>query len=203
MRIKNARFLRSESAITKNYAGFNVPEIAVVGRSNVGKSSFINMITNNGKLAKTSSTPGRTRLVNYFMINESFVLVDLPGYGYAKASKSEQAVWEGMITDYFAESKNLVGIILLVDIRHTSENDRQMFEYLYTYNIPVLIVATKLDKIKKSEKYQKVLNISSFLKVGKENVYTISNQTREGKEQVLAKLEQLLENGVNVWEFLH
>ncbi len=198
MRIKNARFLRSESAITKNYAGFNVPEIAVVGRSNVGKSSFINMITNNGKLAKTSSTPGRTRLVNYFMINESFVLVDLPGYGYAKASKSEQAVWEGMITDYFAESKNLVGIILLVDIRHTSENDRQMFEYLYTYNIPVLIVATKLDKIKKSEKYQKVLNISSFLKVGKENVYTISNQTREGKEQVLAKLEQLLENGVNV-----
>lgn len=198
MRIKNARFLRSESAITKNYAGFNVPEIAVVGRSNVGKSSFINMITNNGKLAKTSSTPGRTRLVNYFMINESFVLVDLPGYGYAKAAKSEQAVWEGMITDYFAESKNLVGIILLVDIRHTSENDRQMFEYLYTYNIPVLIVATKLDKIKKSEKYQKVLNISSFLKVGKENVYTISNQTREGKEQVLAKLEQLLENGVNV-----
>lgn len=193
MLIKNARFLRSESGITKNYSGFGVPEIAVVGRSNVGKSSFINMLANQNKLAKTSATPGRTRLVNYFMFNDEFVLVDLPGYGYAKAAKNEQNVWEHMITSYFAETDYLAGIILLVDIRHNpTDKDREMFQYLYTYNIPVIIVATKHDKIKRSELPRKIMDISAGLKVAKENIFVVSNETRFGKEKVLEKMGQLL-----------
>lgn len=195
MVVKNARFLKSESGVTKNYTGFGLPEIAVVGRSNVGKSSFINCLANQNRLAKTSSTPGRTRLVNYFMFNESFVLVDLPGYGYAKASKSEQSTWESMITGYFAETEQLAGILLLVDIRHTpTQNDINMLNYLYTYNIPVIIVATKLDKIKKSEMARKIMDISSTLKVGKENIIVTSSETRYGKEKVLDKMEQLINN---------
>lgn len=195
MVIKNARFLRSESGRTKNYQGFGVPEIAVVGRSNVGKSSFINCLANQNKLAKTSSTPGRTRLVNYFMSNEKFVLVDLPGYGYAKASKAEQSVWEHMITSYFAETNYLAGIIMLVDVRHTpTEKDKEMLNYLYTYNIPVIIVATKLDKIKKSEMPRRIMDIASTLKVAKENVILTSSETRYGKDKVLDKIEQLISN---------
>lgn len=195
MVIKNAKFLKSESRITANYVGFNLPEIAVVGRSNVGKSSFINMLANNKKLAKTSSTPGRTRLVNYFLFNNNFVLVDLPGYGFAKASKQEQSGWENMITTYFAESENLVGIILLVDIRHTpTEQDKEMLSYLYAYNIPVVIACTKQDKIKRSEMAKKVMDISSTLMVGKENIIVTSSETKFGKEKICAKMQQLLEN---------
>lgn len=195
MIIKSARFLKSESGVTKNYSGFGVPEIAVVGRSNVGKSSFINCLANNHKLAKTSATPGRTRLVNYFMFNENFVIVDLPGYGYAKASKGEQKTWENMITSYFAETDNLVGIIMLVDIRHTpTENDKQMLEYLYTYNIPIVVCATKQDKIKKSEMVARTMDISSTLKLAKENIILTSSETRYGKDKVIEKIYQLIEN---------
>ncbi len=193
MVIKNARFIKSLSRVTSDYSGFGVPEIAVVGRSNVGKSSFINMLANQKKLAKTSSTPGRTRLVNFFMFNEDFVLVDLPGYGYAKASKAEQSGWEYMITSYFAQTNFLAGIIMLVDIRHTpTENDKQMLTYLYTYNIPVVIVATKLDKIKKSEMPRRVMDIASTLKVAKDNIILTSSETRANKDKVLNKIEQLL-----------
>ena len=195
MQIKSARFLKSESGVTKNYSGFGVPEIAVVGKSNVGKSSIINMLANQKKLAKASSTPGRTRLVNYFMFNDKFVLVDLPGYGFAKASKSEQSSWESMITGYFAETNFLAGIIMLVDIRHKpSQNDIDMLNYLYAYNIPVVIVATKQDKVKKSEMASKVMDISSTLKVAKENIIMTSSETRFGKVKVLAKIEQFIDS---------
>ncbi len=195
MIIKNAKFLKSESRITANYVGFNLPEIAVVGRSNVGKSSFINMLANNKKLAKTSATPGRTRLVNYFLFNDNFVLVDLPGYGYAKASKAEQSGWENMITSYFAETNNLVGIIMLVDIRHTpTEQDKEMLAYLYAYNIPVVIACTKLDKIKKSEMARKVMDISGTLMVGKENIIVTSSETKCGKDKICDKIQQFIES---------
>ena len=195
MIIKNAKFLKSESRITANYAGFNLPEIAVVGRSNVGKSSYINMLANNKKLAKTSATPGRTRLVNYFLFNDNFVLVDLPGYGYAKASKAEQSGWENMITSYFAETDNLVGIIMLVDIRHTpTEQDKEMLAYLYAYNIPVVIACTKQDKIKRSEMARKVMDISGTLMVGKENIIVTSSETKYGKDKICEKIEQFIEN---------
>lgn len=195
MIIKNAKFLKSESRVTSDYSGFNLPEIAVVGRSNVGKSSFINMLANNKKLAKTSSTPGRTRLVNYFLFNDNFVLVDLPGYGFAKASKAEQSGWENMITSYFAETNNLVGIIMLIDIRHTpTDQDRAMLNYLYTYNIPVIIACTKQDKIKRSEMPRKIMDISGALKVGKENIIITSSETKFGKDKVCEKMQQLIDN---------
>ena len=193
MIIKQASFLKSASLTSTDWSGFNMPEIAIVGRSNVGKSSFINCLANQTKLAKTSSTPGRTRLVNYFNFNNEFVLVDLPGYGYAKASKEEQGKWESMITTYFAESDNLAGVIMLVDVRHTpTEKDVQMLAYLYTYSIPVIIVATKQDKIKRSEMERRRIDIAGTLKVAKENIILTSSETRFGKEKVLEKMEQLL-----------
>ena len=195
-RVKSAKFVKSESKLTNSYAGFSMPEIAIVGRSNVGKSSFINAMCNNGKLAKTSSTPGRTRLINFFEINSEFMLVDLPGYGFASAGKTEKAKWEGMIDSYFDNSKDLAGALMLVDIRHTpSDLDVLMIEYLYHYNIPVTIVATKLDKIKKSELARKLTDIAATLKVGKSNIFVTSAQDKIGFDKVLDRLYQFIDGG--------
>jgi len=194
-KVKHAKFLTSASKISSDFAGFNMPEIAIVGRSNVGKSSFINGFCNNGKLAKTSSTPGRTRLVNFFEIDQKFVLVDLPGYGFAKAGKSEKDKWEGMIDSYFENSKNLVAVIMLVDIRHEpSKLDVMMMDYLYHYNIPVTVIATKLDKIKKSELSRKITDIAAGLKIGKSNVFVTSAETKTGYVEVYERLEQFLKS---------
>ena len=194
-KVKQAKFIRSESKIPKDFAGFSMPEIAIVGRSNVGKSSFINGFCNNGKLAKTSSTPGRTRLVNFFEIDNKFVLVDLPGYGYAKAGKQEQDKWEGMIDGYFENSKGLVAVIMLVDIRHEpSKLDVMMMDYLYHYNIPVTVVATKIDKIKKSEMARKITDIAAGLKIGKSNVFVTSAQDKIGYDKVYDRIEQFLKS---------
>jgi len=195
-RVKSAKFVKSESKLTNSYAGFSMPEIAIVGRSNVGNSSFINAMCNNGKLAKTSSTPGRTRLINFFEINSEFMLVDLPGYGFASAGKTEKAKWEGMIDSYFDNSKDLAGVLMLVDIRHTpSDLDVLMIEYLYHYNIPVTIVATKLDKIKKSELARKLTDIAATLKVGKSNIFVTSAQDKVGFDKVLERLYQFIDGG--------
>ena len=161
----------------------------------MGKSSFINGFCNNGKLAKTSSTPGRTRLVNFFEIDQKFVLVDLPGYGFAKAGKSEKDKWEGMIDSYFENSQNLVAVIMLVDIRHEpSKLDVMMMDYLYHYNIPVTVIATKLDKIKKSELARKITDIAAGLKIGKSNVFVTSAETKTGYDKVYERLEQFLKS---------
>ena len=147
--IKNAKFIKSEIDFT-NYKGFDLPEIVLLGRSNVGKSSFINMISNNSKLAKVSATQGKTKMVNFFSMNNEFVLVDLPGYGYAETSKVEQQRWGKIIDAYLESSKDLRSAVLLVDVRHVpSKQDIQMLDYLTFNNIPVTIVATKYDKIKK------------------------------------------------------
>ncbi len=202
-KVKQAKFLTSASKISKDFAGFSMPEIAIVGRSNVGKSSFINGFCNNGKLAKTSATPGRTRLVNFFEIDQRFVLVDLPGYGFAKAGKSEKDKWESMIDSYFENSQNLVAVIMLVDIRHEpSKLDVMMMDYLYHYNIPVTVIATKLDKIKKSELPRKITDIAAGLKIGKSNVFVTSAETKFGYEKVYERLEQFLTSGGEIHEDL-
>lgn len=127
-------------------------EIAVVGRSNVGKSSLINCLTNNQKLAKTSQTPGKTRLVNYFLMNNAFYLVDLPGYGFAKRSKNEQEEWGSLISAYLGSGRPK-HLFLLVDIRHEpSPEDRQMFQWTLHAGVPFTVVATKADKIGKSQR---------------------------------------------------
>ena len=191
--IKNAVFLKSESEL-ENFKGFDLPEIILVGRSNVGKSSFINMLSNNSKLAKVSATQGKTKLVNFFLINKDFVLVDLPGYGYAETSKLEQQRWTKMINTYLENSKNIANAILLVDIRHTpTVQDVQMLDYLTFQNIPVTIVATKYDKIKKTERTKRLQDIANKLKVGIENIYLISSETAYGKDNIVGRIYQFVD----------
>ena len=191
--IKNAVFLKSESEL-ENYKGFDLPEIILVGRSNVGKSSFINMLSNNSKLAKVSATQGKTKLVNFFLMNKEFVLVDLPGYGYAEASKLEQQRWTKMIKTYLETSKKIVNAILVVDIRHTpTKQDVQMLDYLTFANIPVTIVATKYDKIKKTDRAKRLQDIATTLKVGIENIYLISSETAYGKDNIVSRIYQFVD----------
>lgn len=191
--IKNATFLKSEVDFS-NYKGFDLPEIVLLGRSNVGKSSFINMLSNNSKLAKVSATQGKTKLVNFFMMNGEFIVVDLPGYGYAETSKVEQQRWGKIIDSYLESSKNLKSAVLLVDVRHApTKQDIQMLDYLTFNNIPATIVATKYDKIKKSERMKKINDIAATLKVGIENIYLISSETAYGKTAIVERLYQFVD----------
>lgn len=191
--IKSATFLKSEIDFSE-YKGFGLPEIMLAGRSNVGKSSFINMLSGNSKLAKVSATQGKTKLVNFFLINKEFILTDLPGYGYAEASKVEQQRWGKIIDSYIESSKNLVGAVLLVDVRHLpTEQDKQMLAYFTFNNIPVTIVATKYDKIKKAERMKKISDIAKSLKVGIENIYLISSETAYGKDIIVERLYQFVD----------
>lgn len=168
-------------------------QVAFVGRSNVGKSSLINMLVNNSKLCKTSQTPGRTRLINYFLINDAFYFVDLPGYGFAQASKKDVFGWQGLIEPYLKNNAMLKCVCVLVDVRHNpTEQDKQMINYLFYYQIPFIIVATKCDKLSKTKVKPALNKIAGELKVGVQNVYGISSQTSFGKDELLNKLEQFL-----------
>ena len=192
MIIKSADFVRSV-ANPNDLVMFDLPEFAFVGRSNVGKSSLINALTNKKKLAKASSTPGRTRLINIFRINNQFHFIDLPGYGFAQASKSEQAKWQDLIGSYLENSANLRRVFVLVDIRHEpSEKDKLMLSYLYTYNIPFNIVATKADKISRGQINKQLNIIASTLGVGIGDIIVTSNQDKRGKDELLEKIENLL-----------
>ena len=191
--IKSAQFIKSETDFS-NFKGFDLPEIMLAGRSNVGKSSFINMLSNNTKLAKVSATQGKTKVVNFFLMNKEFVLVDLPGYGYAETSKVEQHRWGEIIDSYIESSRNLVCAVLLVDVRHLpTEQDKQMLNYFTFNNIPVTIVATKYDKIKKAERMKKISDIATELKVGVENIYLISSETAYGKDIIVDRLYQFVD----------
>ena len=202
--IKSAKFIKSE-ADSKSYAGFSMPEIAVVGRSNVGKSSFINMLANNKKLAKTSSTPGRTRLVNFFEFlgadgaeTQKFMLVDLPGYGYAKASATEQNRWKDMIEGYLNKTTDLKSVILLVDIRHEPTiKDLQMFDYLFRCNINTTVVATKQDKLSKSQLHKNVVAIAKAFKIGIDNIFVTSAETKFGRDKIIDRIWQFAKGEAN------
>lgn len=192
--ITNAEFVTSAATIEqmKNYP----LEIAIVGKSNVGKSSFINCICNKKNLARTSKDPGRTRLINYFNINkDKFYLVDLPGYGYAKVSYEEKIKWGSMIESYLLNSHGLKNVFMLVDIRHDpTEDDKLMIKYLYHYRIPFTIVATKSDKLSRSAGLKRKKEIADFLSLGVDNIYVFSSQTRQGKEEILKKIEEIIVN---------
>ena len=166
------------------------PEFAFVGRSNVGKSSLINALCNRNKLVKTSSLPGRTRLINFFEINKELFLVDLPGYGFAKASKIEQAKWQSLIGEYLSKSNNLKLVFVLVDIRHEPTNlDLDMINYLHYYRIPFVVVATKLDKIKKSQVSKQKQVLASVLGIGVDNIIVSSSEDKVGLVDIWAKIE--------------
>ena len=167
MIIKNAKFVISVADSDK-LPSYDKAEIAVAGKSNVGKSSFINFITSNGKLARTSSEPGRTRLLNYFDINGGeFLLVDLPGYGFARVSKEEKAKWGKMIEGYLQKSPTLKHVFVLLDIRHTpSADDKMLLGYLYHFNIPFTVVATKADKLSRMQQQKSKKMIANELCMG-------------------------------------
>ena len=136
---------------------FTLPEFPLLGRSNVGKSSFINALANNKKIAKTSNTPGKTRLINFFNFSEEFMIADLPGYGYAKVSKEAQARWQKYLEEYLLERKQIKSLIQFIDARHEiQKNDKQMREWIEAYNLPIFTIVTKIDYIPRS-KVQKVV----------------------------------------------
>jgi GTP-binding protein len=192
MRIVTAEFKKS---LVEGYAEYNadLPEIALVGRSNVGKSSLINFLTDQTKLAKVSKNPGKTKLVNYFLLNGTWYLVDLPGYGYANVSKQEQELWDARMGGYFEQSKMLKAVLILIDIRREpSPHDIAMMEYANYYGIPYVIIATKADKIAKSKRKNACAHMCRILqKYGCREILPISAEGDIGKEELLALMEKL------------
>ncbi len=172
----------------------NTPEFAFVGRSNVGKSSLINALVGQKKLAKTSSTAGLTKMVNYFDINDDFRFVDLPGYGYAKVGKGHLDVWASLMADYLENSTSLQTVFILLDCRISpSELDKDMITYLVYHNIPFRLIATKCDKLSKSQLNKAIENIAKELKLRKEIIIPTSSSSRQGIEILLEYLENVLE----------
>lgn len=192
MVIKKAQFITSLDAF-RDYPGIGRPEIAMVGKSNVGKSSMINKLTNNGKLARTSAEPGKTRLINLFNLNDEIVLVDLPGYGFARVSRGEKQRWAGMIEGYLSQSKNLKRVLMLVDMRHQPTNDDiDMVNYLRHYGIPFTVAATKADKLSRAEKSRSIPVICRTLAVQPWEVIPFSSEDGTGREKLLELLDTLL-----------
>ena len=192
MIIKSAEYLTS--VVEKNKVlQDGVPEFAFVGRSNVGKSSLINFLTGKKGLAKTSATPGKTKMINYFLVNNDFRLVDLPGYGFAKVGKDNLDVWSSLMGDYLVEAESLLVVFVLVDIRHNpTAQDRQMIEFLIYHQIPFSVIATKADKIAKSKIKQAVINISKLLGVREEVFIVTSSESGIGKDKILQFMENKL-----------
>lgn len=191
LKITNAEFITSAAA-KEQFINSEKPIIAVCGKSNVGKSSFINMLANQKKLAKVSKEPGRTRLVNYFDFG-SFILADLPGYGYARVSREEKAKWARLLEDYFSVSRPS-HVFALCDIRHDpTADDRQMIEFLYYNIIPFTVVATKADKLSKAAAARSVRNIAAIYKCGSGDVIPTSSETRQGLEAVLERIQNVIE----------
>lgn len=182
---------------TSQYPTDNKPEFLLVGRSNVGKSSFINTLLGRKNYAKTSATPGKTQTLNFYICNDEFYLVDVPGYGYANTDKSTQKKLGLMIEDYLKTRTNLVRVFMLVDGRmKPTENDVLMYNYLKYYNVPTTVIATKYDKLKAKDRDKNIKNVSLVLNLNEDDkVITFSNVTKKGKEEVLnVILEGLKEN---------
>lgn len=194
MEIKQAAFVVSNTQVAK-CPTHKLPEYAFIGRSNVGKSSLINMLTNHKGLAKTSSKPGKTQLVNHFLINKEWYLVDLPGYGYAKVSKQSKKTFQQFITDYFKKRRELVSAFVLVDIRHEPQKiDLEFMQWLGENAIPFAIVFTKADKLTEKQIQEHVTSYSEILLQQWEEIppyFITSSENRLGKEDLLSYIETI------------
>lgn len=163
MKQLNANFIISAEKLSQ-CPDFSLPEFPLLGRSNVGKSSFINALANNKKLAKTSNTPGKTRLINFFNFDDTFIIADLPGYGYAKVSKEAQARWQKYLEEYLLNRKQIKSLIQFIDARHdVQKNDYQMREWVENYNLPVFTVLTKIDYVPKGKQQAVIAKIKKNL----------------------------------------
>lgn len=170
-----------------------LPEVAFAGRSNVGKSSLLNRLINRKKFARVSNTPGRTREINFFRVNDTFVLVDLPGYGYARISKERKAEWKPLIESFLNSSLELRGIVQLLDIRHDPTNDDlQMLEFLSDLGVPTVIVLTKTDKLKPSQRAARIADISASLGLEESQVVPFSAVTGEGRDELAEAIDELI-----------
>ena len=194
MIVKKAE-LEAIAARKNQYPEDSLKEIAFAGRSNVGKSSLLNLLTNRKNLARVSGSPGKTRTINLYRINDSFRIVDLPGYGYAKVSKSVTESWGSMMETYFQSRQGLVKVIQLVDIRHApSRQDVEMYQYLRHYGLDGLVVATKADKVSRNEMQKCIRQIRGTLNLSQEDrVIPVSSLKRTGQEDLLSEMEALLE----------
>lgn len=188
----NAQFITS-AASREQFISSEKPIIAVCGKSNVGKSSFINMLAGQKKLAKVSQEPGRTRLINYFNFG-TFVLADLPGYGYARVSKAEKAKWAKLLDDFFLDSGNIAHVIALCDIRHDpTADDLTMLNFLYARTIPFTIVATKADKLSRTQAEKSLSSIASVYRVGKSDIIPVSSKTRQGFNEIMEEIQKVID----------
>lgn len=194
MQIKSAEFLVSSARIDQ-CPKTNLPEYAFIGRSNVGKSSLINMLTGKSKLAKTSATPGKTILINHFVINGEWYLVDLPGYGYAKRSKKDTEKFEHMITTYILDRQQMTNLFLLIDVRHEPQQiDLEFMEWLGENGVPFSIVFTKADKVSKAKLKGNVTHYLTELKKQWEELppyFVTSSEAKLGREEILDYIEQI------------
>ena len=187
MIIKQAKFLTSAQNLSQ-CPNYNLPEIALLGRSNVGKSSFINTIANNSTLAKTSNKPGKTRLINLFNFNDKFVIADLPGYGYAKVSKEVQNLWQKNLEEYLLKRDTLKLLIQFVDSRHDiQKNDLQMQEWLEYNGLKSIVIATKIDLTQKSRIQAKV---NELKRITKRDVFPFSTVNKRYNDLILDYLEK-------------
>ena len=182
------------TAVRKSqYPEDNKIEFLLVGRSNVGKSSFINTLINRKNFARTSATPGKTQTLNFYLLNEEFYLVDVPGYGYAKVSKKLKSKFGMIIEDYLEGRDNLKHVFMLVDFRHKpTSDDVMMYEFLKYYNIPLTIIATKADKVKKNSYLKNKKIILDTFKIEEQELILFSTVTKVGKQEVLEKIENML-----------
>lgn len=193
MKINSAEIIIS-AVKPAQYPDVQLPEFALAGRSNVGKSSFINKMLNRKSLARTSSKPGKTQTLNFYLINEQFHFVDVPGYGYAKVSKKEREAWGKMIETYITTREQLKAVVLLVDLRHPpTADDRLMYDFLKHYNLSCIIIATKADKIPKSkwQKHVKITKDTLQLQEG-DQIVMFSSETGEGRDKAWAILDSYM-----------
>ena len=192
MEIKKAEFITSLAEYGP-FPGKGLSQIAVAGKSNVGKSTLINKLCRRNKLARTSATPGKTRLINIFLLNDSFHLVDLPGYGFAKVDKKEKARWSKMMQDYFTGAEELRHVLCLVDIRHDpTEDDVTMNRFLREMQIPFTVVATKADKISRGARSKYLAPICRALLVQPWEIICFSGEDGTGREELLSRMEEVL-----------
>lgn len=190
MIIKNSEFITS-AVKSSGYPQLNMPEIAFAGRSNVGKSSFVNKFLNRKNIAKVSKTQGKTKLINFFKVNNEFVLVDLPGYGYANVSKSEQISWGKMIETYLNTRENLRAVFLLCDIRHEPTNDDiVMFNYIVEKGFEPIVIVTKADKLAKTKVEPRVEEFKEFF--GIDTVFAFSSLSGYGRDELLNLVEEII-----------
>mgnify|MGYP006285877443 CR=1 FL=1 len=192
MKIRDVQFVKS-AVQPEQYPDYDFAEIAFAGRSNVGKSSLINTLIQRRDMVKTSSRPGCTQLINFFLVNETLSLVDLPGYGYAKVSKKIRATWQPMVEKYLAGRANLLGLVLIIDIRRDpGREESDLADWLESRGIPYLVVLTKADKLSKTQQQKRSGVISSLMHRDKNTVILFSAKTRLGRETVLDEIDSLI-----------